>query len=193
MPYKDPEKRREVGRRYKAANRERVNEASRERMRRLREADPAGTREYTRRLRQENPERYREYARRSYGRNREQAIERNRDWRRATNFRSRKDRLRAEIVSELWHGQDGRCYLCGDSVAQDVAILEHDHRCCPPMYFCRYCIRGVACPRCNHVIGHAGDDPARLELIARNLRAALTETDARLASKPEQAALDMEG
>jgi hypothetical protein len=38
-------------------------------------------------------------------------------------------------------------------------------------------------------VGHAYDDPARLELIAQNLRVKLAEMDARLASKPEQMTL----
>lgn len=189
MPYKDPEKRREVERRYKAANRERLNEQARETMRRLREADPERDREYQRRRRLENPELYRGYSRRGYERNKDRVLERNRNWRKATKYRNAKDRRRAEIVARLWQEQDGRCYLCEDPVELDAAILEHDHRCCPPMYFCQYCIRGVSHPGCNSVIGHGRDDPDLLEVIARNLRVKLTEMDVRLASKPEQAEL----
>lgn len=189
MPYKDPEKRREVDRRYKAANRERLNEVSRSRMRQLRTADPERDREYQRQRRRENPELYREYQRRSYERNRDQVLERNRDWRRRTGYRNAKDRLRGRIVAELWQAQGGRCYLCGDPVARDAAILEHDHRCCPAAYFCRHCIRGVSCEPCNKVIGYGRDDPDRLEVIARNLRVKLAEMDERLASKLEQAEL----
>lgn|SRR5262245_36514965 len=184
MPYKDPEKRREVDRRYKAANQERLQERSREYMRELRNADPESEREYQRRRRRENPELYREYSRRAYQRNKAQVLERNRDWRRRTGYRNAKDRLRDQLVAELWQAQDGRCYLCGDLVAQDVAILEHDHRCCPPARFCQYCIRGVSCQPCNKVVGHGADDPDRLELIARNLRGALAEVSTRLAAKP---------
>lgn len=189
MPYKDPEKRREVERQYKAANRERIRERERERMRRRREADPESAREYDRRVRQENPERYREYARRSYQRNRGQILERNRDWRQRTGYRNAKDRQRAQLVAELWQAQGGRCYLCSEPVVQDEAVLEHDHRCCPPAYFCQYCIRGVGHPACNQVIGYGRDNPDRLEVIARNLRAKLAEMDERLASKPQQAKL----
>jgi hypothetical protein len=192
MPYKDPEKRREADRRYKAANRGRLNEQSRETMRRLREADPERDREYQRRRRQENPELYRGYARQSYERNRDRILERNRNWRKATKHRNVKDRQRAEIVARLWKHQCGRCYLCEDPVELAVAVLEHDHRCCPPAYFCHYCIRGVSCPPCNYVIGFGRDDPARLEVIARNLRVKLAEIDGRLASKPEQAELTIQ-
>lgn len=189
VPYKDPEKRNEVSRRYKAANRERVNEAARERMRSKRTADPEAEREYQRRRRQEQPERYREYARRYYQKNREQALARNREWRQRTGHRNVKDRLRAQLVAELWQEQNGLCYLCDEPVGQDAAVLEHDHRCCPPTYFCSYCIRGVSHEGCNKAIGYVRDDPDRLEVMARNLRVKLAEVDVRLASKPQQGEL----
>lgn len=95
--------------------------------------------------------------------------------------------------------QDGRCYLCGDSLTYDKAVIEHDHRCCPPVPTrrgvrtgsCPYCRRGLACGRCNTLIGMAGDDPGRLRRIADALAAAQAAVDARLAAKPRQLALDI--
>jgi len=95
--------------------------------------------------------------------------------------------LRREIRDELWAEQGGCCYLCGDQLARkEDAHLDHDHRCCPYHKLCRFCVRGLSCSHCNLAIGNAGDDPDRLELIARNLRIKLAEMDERLASKPQQ-------
>ena len=142
-----------------------------------------------------------EYNRRYYLAHREQAIanarknyqknvsrERNRHQRRkAGGYRNPRDVLRNEIKDRLWSEQGGCCYLCGDALASlESAHLDHDHRCCPYHEYCRYCIRGLACSSCNHLIGNAGDNPDRMELVARNLRAKLAEVDARIAGKPEQ-------
>lgn len=89
----------------------------------------------------------------------------------------------------LWRQQDGRCYLCGEEVEMAAAVLDHDHRCHREGYNCTVCRRGIACQRCNKVIGLARDEPALLRLIARNLELALADVDERLANKPVQAAL----
>jgi hypothetical protein len=184
MAIKDPEKRREYARRYYQANRERILEYERSRRTpELRQAKAAS-------------------ARRWYWANREQAAETSRKWREANPERVRENmrswraaggtphRRRLEITAELWHEQDGCCYLCELPVPLEEAHLEHDHRCCPRLKFCARCVRGVAHERCNHVVGHAGDDPDRLELIAWNLRVKLAEVDERLAAGPEQLPLE---
>lgn len=143
-----------------------------------------------------------EYNRQYYLANRERAIERAREnrnpereraryeRRRLSGYRNPRDILRNEVKEQFWSEQAGCCYLCGDLLASlEVAHLDHDHRCCPRHNYCRYCVRGLSCSPCNLLIGSASDDPARLELIAQNLRAKLAELDVRLASKPEQLAL----
>jgi hypothetical protein len=130
------------------------------------------------------------YARQNYRKNipRERARTRRR---RLEGYKNPKYIRRDEIKQEFWCDQDGRCYLCGDVLASlETAHLDHDHRCCPYHDFCRHCVRGLSCPPCNYIIGNAGDDPDRLELIARNLRVKLAEMDERLASKPVQRTLD---
>lgn len=96
---------------------------------------------------------------------------------------------------EILNAQDGKCYLCGDELAYDAAVVDHDHACCRPISVkptvsCAYCRRGLACERCNHVVGHAGDDPERLVRIAASLAAVLPIVRARIDSKPRQLALD---
>lgn len=91
---------------------------------------------------------------------------------------------------EMLGAQDGRCYLCGDALAYDDAVIDHDHSCCPPQQTCAYCRRGLACNPCNTIIGMAGDDPERLIRIARRLAVILPAVRARIEGKPQQMALD---
>jgi hypothetical protein len=53
------------------------------------------------------------------------------------------------------------------------------------------CRRGLACNRCNTLIGTVADDPELLRRIAGNLELVLAATALRLAEKPEQMALDI--
>lgn len=71
--------------------------------------------------------------------------------------------------------QDGRCYLCREvfNLEQKMAVqIDHDHRCCPAGYSCAHCRRGLACRRCNMLIGKVLDDSDLLRLIAENLEKA---------------------
>lgn len=96
----------------------------------------------------------------------------------------------AEVFAAMWDAQHGLCYLCDDPLRPGREThIEHDHRCCPNAHSCAYCRRGLACHRCNAVTGHAGDDPARLRLIADRLEAASAAVTARLATKPQQGEL----
>jgi hypothetical protein len=172
VSYADPEKARESKRRWYEANRERILEQRR--------SDP------------DRWEKHKAASRRYYHANREKEAERSRAWREANPERVREnmqrwlaaggvtDRRRRDVVTRLWNEQVGKCYLCERAMPVNEAVLEHDHRCHPRLAFCDSCVRGVACSRCNHVIGHANDDPDRLELIARNLRAKLAEMNERL-------------
>lgn len=72
--------------------------------------------------------------------------------------------------------QDGRCYLCEEPLQLGVRTrvnIDHDWRCCPSGKSCAFCRRGLACKRCNLLIGRVSDDPELLRRIADNLEAAL--------------------
>lgn len=87
----------------------------------------------------------------------------------------------------LWKEQDGRCYLCGRPLGPELmAVIEHDHRCCPPNRSCPDCRRGLACSPCNQIIGFAHDDADLLERIAANLRPAVAAVTARLAARDSE-------
>lgn len=124
----------------------------------------------------------------------------NRHWRDTHRERDRASRavLRARTTmaarvrrDALLREQDGCCYLCGEGIALTAAVVDHDHRCCPEGRSCTTCRRGVACHRCNKVIGMAVDSPDLLRYIADNLELALADASDRLAAKPTQAALEL--
>jgi hypothetical protein len=161
-------------RRWEAANKEKVQESKRRWYVANKEKQYAA--------RRQNPEKKREQDQRRYRRDREKVLE--------ANLR-RKHGIRPEDVARTYEAQQGRCYLCGDLLPADRAKwpIDHDHRCCPQGKSCRYCRRGLTCPACNLLIGHALDNPERLRRIADNLEAAITDVTRRLADKAIQGEL----
>ena len=73
--------------------------------------------------------------------------------------------------AQTWQAQNGCCYLCGDELSGKPreCHTDHDHSCCPKDRSCPRCRRGIACSRCNQIIGLAFEDPARLRRIADSL------------------------
>lgn len=56
--------------------------------------------------------------------------------------------------------QGGLCAVCG---ATEPNQVDHDHRCCPGNQGCKMCVRAILCGPCNSMLGHAKDDPERLQ------------------------------
>jgi hypothetical protein len=197
----DRAKKREYARRYREANKERIRESARrhyeankerikERQRLAYQANPEPYKERERRRYQASPEKVREQHRRSYQANRDRWAETLRQ-KRLNGQKAAAQVRRDAIVAELWHAQGERCYLCEEPLALEVAVLEHDHRCCPKLSYCPYCIRGAACTQCNTAIGLLHENPEMLERVARNLRVKLAEMTVRVAAKPAQGTLDI--
>ena len=217
MPYADPEKRREQRRRYYVANREKLTEQARQRRaadperrheeyRRRRDANPElarqKSREQKRRRREANPEKVRQEGREAARRRRAADPQKNRDnWKRyrdtnrdrylANRARQAHGASIATDFTEMRNAQNGCCYLCGDPLSHEDTNVDHDHSCCPSGKSCRYCRRGLACTRCNTLIGLAGDDPELLRRIAANLEPALKAARTRIAIRPEQMELGL--
>ncbi len=124
----------------------------------------------------------RDYQRSYYRENREQYLE----YRRRDFLRRHGPGIIAAIGT-MWTEQDGRCYLCGEPLrpGRDLHI-DHDHSCCPRNKSCSYCRRGLACARCNTLIGLAEDDPDLLRKIADSLAPVLKLTRDRIMARPEQ-------
>lgn len=82
-------------------------------------------------------------------------------------------------IVEAWERQGGTCYICQDPISIEsssghprTAHVDHDHTCCPLNKSCENCRRGLACRRCNIVLGMVNDDLGQLEMIAKRAREA---------------------
>lgn len=163
-----------------------------------REANRERLREYNKRYYAANREKFREQGRqyRADPVNRQRNLERNRAWLEANRERDRATSRawaranRARVIEKnrqqkhgiddaawaaMWQHQDGCCYLCHrELVPGKTTVVEHWHGCPAhePDTSCHLCQRGLACQRCNLIIGQVDDDPALLRLMAANLEAA---------------------
>jgi endogenous inhibitor of DNA gyrase (YacG/DUF329 family) len=73
-------------------------------------------------------------------------------------------RLTQEAFDALRAAAGDKCEVCGSEFQQRGDIhVDHDHGCCPGSFTCGKCIRGLTCKNCNFMLGHAGDDPQRLQ------------------------------
>jgi len=194
--------RRAVTARYRERNREEIRAKGREYQKQYAAENPEKVAESARRYREANPDKVQEWRSRYRERNRLELRRRQAAVRAANPEAQHAKRLRnhhgmrVEDWQAMWDSQDGLCYLCGAALVKGgtgTTVIEHDHGCCKPSYSCRYCRRGLACNNCNVIVGMANDDPDRLRRIADNLEVALRATRERLASKPHQLTLEIEG
>lgn len=77
------------------------------------------------------------------------------------------DRLRKRGLSDqefrdMMELQGYQCAVCPTPMTLRGGHIDHDHA--------TGFVRGVLCRQCNHTLGHAGDDPDRLEMLATYLR-----------------------
>ena len=56
--------------------------------------------------------------------------------------------------------QNYSCAICGTHISELTKRLsvDHDHNCCPALYSCGSCIRGLLCGRCNMSLGGFKDN-----------------------------------
>jgi hypothetical protein len=79
-------------------------------------------------------------------------------------FRRKLYGLQIEEYEELLDRQRGRCAICREPAAGDLALAaDHDHA--------TGAIRGLLCSRCNNGLGSFRDDPGLLEAAVRYLNA----------------------
>lgn len=134
----------------------------------------------------------REYSQKYYQKNREKYLEQGKRWREANpgrhtdSIRRHYHGLTLADKAMMLEAQDACCYLCGNELILEEAVIDHDHRCCPEKRSCQFCRRGLSCRACNAFIGKMLDNPARLRRMADSLEIALALVEARLAAKPEQ-------
>lgn len=153
-----------------------------------RNRDRARDNALSKRWRLANPDRVRANKRRQYARQKDDPEFRARV--RAAQRKSVHGPGYEQMWQGMWDAQDGKCYLCGDPLIPGFDThIDHDHTCCPKGRTCSFCRRGLACTRCNKLIGAVDDDFDLLHRIAANLEPVLKATRARIATKPKQDAL----
>ncbi len=69
--------------------------------------------------------------------------------------RLRKYGISPDVYRTLYERQCGVCAVCQSAQA---GVVDHDHDSGAP--------RGLLCPRCNLLLGHAKDSPVRLRAAA---------------------------
>jgi hypothetical protein len=82
----------------------------------------------------------------------------------------KKHGISLEQFQSLLSIQDYRCLICQTDIMDSPRHIDHDHACCPGLYSCGRCIRGILCPGCNKGLGHFDDSPELLEEAANYLR-----------------------
>lgn len=65
--------------------------------------------------------------------------------------------LTREAYEEMLAKQNGVCAICCTPSPFTLQI-DHDHTCCPKVYSCGRCIRGLLCISCNRALGLLKDD-----------------------------------
>jgi hypothetical protein len=68
--------------------------------------------------------------------------------------------LTREAFAELVEAQGDRCAICGadEPGGKGSWHVDHDHSCCPGVYTCGGCIRGLLCHSCNLGLGAFRDN-----------------------------------
>ena len=70
----------------------------------------------------------------------------------ATNYNMTPEQYAAKMEA-----QQGRCAICGNKPTRRLHV-DHDHK--------TGALRDLLCSHCNHAIGHAKEDPARLRAMS---------------------------
>lgn len=161
MPYKDPEKRRECGRKtthvYQLANPEKC----RERVRVWAAANPEKIREKDLAWAVANPERVRKNKRAWYVANQEKVRKARRVWVSANPKKILETRLKhaygisLQKYEEMLIFQKGICPICGDAPNGRRLVVDHNHTTGE--------IRGLLCYRCNCALGMMVENPNTAE------------------------------
>jgi hypothetical protein len=103
--------------------------------------------------RRKHPEEYRARNKRAY------------DKQQLNGARYRRHGITEEIFLALLEAQEGKCAVCRAEEPGGkwgVWHIDHDHTCCPGVYGCELCVRGLLCMLCNQMLGQAKDSPDTL-------------------------------
>lgn len=66
--------------------------------------------------------------------------------------------------------QGGECPICALPLDPALAVVDHDHACCPGTRTCGKCVRGILHSRCNSALGMLKDSVDNAQRAATYLR-----------------------
>lgn len=66
----------------------------------------------------------------------------------------KKHGMTIEQFDALFVKQGGACAICAETDDGRRLSVDHDHSCCPGVFSCGECVRGLLCKHCNYAIGH---------------------------------------
>jgi hypothetical protein len=150
----------ENSRRHYQANREKILTRTAER----RSEDPEHFRAINRASEaRRDPEIKRAYNKRRYEEKRDEILSKSK-----ARHRLKRYGVTVEQFEALLQAQGGGCGICRSEVTD--WHIDHDHSCCPTVYTCGKCLRGIFCRACNIGLGNFRDDPELLERAIRYLQ-----------------------
>jgi len=70
-----------------------------------------------------------------------------------------------EQYDEMLESQDYCCAICGTNQSELTKRMsvDHDHNCCPGLFTCGQCLRGLLCSNCNLALGGFKDKESILK------------------------------
>lgn len=94
--------------------------------------------------------------------------------------------LTLEQIKELSGNQGHVCAVC-KMPSKFTLQIDHDHKCCPGVYSCGRCVRGLLCISCNRALGLFHDNPEMLAAaISYLVNSKAVETERRLEEETPQ-------
>jgi len=123
-------------------------------------------------------------------------------WHQSHKVREKHDRRQRSIVShgltveqydELLEKQNGVCALC-KLPSKFTLQIDHDHSCCPTVYSCGRCVRGLLCVACNRALGLFKDNVGMLKSAISYLEAfGAVTTERELGEPPRKLQSELHG
>ena len=72
-----------------------------------------------------------------------------------------------KACEEMLKAQNFLCAACKEPLENlSEARIDHDHKCCPGVFSCGKCIRGLLHSQCNTALGLLSEDPEKIRQVA---------------------------